>query len=99
MSDLIDRQKIINRIDSLYRHAEEPYQLTEYEKGVNHGYDVATEIIDTEPSAERHGRWLRPRPVPQVWSLFMANCSECGKITYMGEYCMECGAKMERDDD
>lgn len=55
-------------------------------------------IIDA-PVVERHGRWLRPRPVPQVWSLFMADCSVCGKITYMGDYCMECGAKMERDDE
>lgn len=47
----------------------------------------------------RTGRWLRPRPVPQVWSLFMADCSVCGKITYMGNYCMECGAKMEREDE
>lgn len=86
MSDLIDRQAAIDALDeigSVDTEADRKY---------------ARDILLAIPSAERHGRWLRPRPVPQVWSLFMADCSECGKITYMGEYCMECGAKMERDE-
>lgn len=83
MSDLIDRQAAIDAMSTL---------LDSICEG------QAIEALENLPSAERHGRWLRPRPVPQVWSLFMADCSVCGKITYMGDYCMECGAKMERSE-
>lgn len=92
MSDLIDRQAVI---EVLTEFADDDLTSTGEAVGADHCVD----LIKALPSAERHGRWLRPRPVPQVWSLFMADCSECGKITYMGDYCMECGAKMERDDE
>lgn len=84
MSDLIDRQAAIDAMNAW--DWQELYLPIHFKQ-----------LLEELPSAERHGRWLRPRPVPQVWSLFMADCSVCGKITYMGDYCMECGARMERE--
>lgn len=45
------------------------------------------------------GRWKKLTPVPQTSSLYMAECSECGKLTYVGNYCMECGARNEGEDE
>lgn len=50
MAELITRENLLRRIAFIYRRVEEPYQLTDYEKGVNHGLDMATEIIETEAS-------------------------------------------------
>ena len=43
------------------------------------------------------GRWKKLTAVPQTSSLYMAECSVCGKSTYMGEHCMKCGARMEAE--
>lgn len=52
MNDLISRQAVIEAIEIHIRTAEEPYQLTEKERWINYGFDVALNCICNLPNAE-----------------------------------------------
>ena len=52
MNDLIDRQAAIDAIESHIRTAEEPYQLSQTEKVLNHAFEIAASCVYNLPSAQ-----------------------------------------------
>lgn len=64
-----------------------------------YGYVSAEEIVNAPTVEPKRGRWKKLRAVPQVGSLYKGECSECGAMTFVGRYCMECGANMEVEDE
>ena len=56
--DLIDRQAAIDAIESHIRTAEEPYQLTQADKVLNHAFEVSASCIYNAPSAQPEQRWI-----------------------------------------
>lgn len=65
------------------------------------------EIVERQPAAEvaevKHGRWIVDREFGNdvMSDEQMVICSVCGKGIFWGKqnYCPNCGAKMEEDDD
>lgn len=52
------------------------------------------------PSAERHGRWLHLHLDPDnITGHTKGECSICGKLRIVDNYCPNCGAKMDGDED
>ena len=52
MNDLISRQAAIDAIESHIRTAEEPYQLSQTEKVLNHAFEIAASCVYNLPSAQ-----------------------------------------------
>lgn len=91
MSDLIDRNRLKERLFpgllELSRGTSKT-AIALYKQGWN---DAITSIIENEPSAEKKGKW----EAIDVYEVVVA-CSECKqKFTYEHNYCPNCGAKME----
>lgn len=62
---------------------------------------VPKEFIDDAPTVDavpvKHGRWLRVGYIENTW--LVSECSACGYQTIdAGNYCTNCGAKMDGDD-
>lgn len=100
MSDTIDRQAAINEIEHHIRTAEQPYQLTDANRIMNHAFEIAASCIYNLPDAQperKTARWIE-----DGYSHYKAVCSECGEpcATYVvntprDRFCKWCGAKME----
>ena len=63
--------------------------------GISFDGDLACEILDRLPDAEKTGEWI---PIDDEIGMHWYRCSECGKIiSYFRiySYCPTCGAKME----
>lgn len=63
--------------------------------GINFDGDLACEILDRLPDAEKKGEWI---PIEDEIGMHWLRCSGCGKITpyfRIYSYCPKCGAKME----
>ena len=52
MDDLISRRAAIDAIESHIRTAEEPYQLSQTEKVLNHAFEIAASCVYNLPSAQ-----------------------------------------------
>ena len=99
MSDLIDREQAIAKIEDL--NAISFYELNEHSK---EAYSEIMAAIKNMPSAEKTGKWIRLYDDKSI-----LGCSVCGKwaclSNYINEgekdgqfkspYCPYCGAKME----
>lgn len=65
--------------------------------GISFDGDLAVEILDRLPDAEKKGEWI---PEEDEVGLRWFRCSECRRIvseTHQSKYCPNCGAKMEGD--
>ena len=58
MSDLIDRQAAIDRIEEHLRFGDELYPLTETDKILNHAFEIATSCVYNLPPAQPEPRWI-----------------------------------------
>lgn len=95
----IDRQAAINEIEHHIRTAEQPYQLTDADRIMNHAFEIAASCIYNLPSAQperKTGKWILKD--------HMFECDKCGcrinRYPFKGNiwnyyYCPNCGAKME----
>ena len=89
MSDLIERQKAIDALDSFI-----------LDETTNLQGDSVREILESLPSAQperQNGRW-EMKPDPFVFFGEIPVCSECGYTTKMRDktkFCPHCGAQME----
>ena len=85
MSDLIDRQEAIEAI------------VKESHKDGAYGYvdaSDATKVLNTLPSAERKGHWVKKWHT--VFKEELPCCSECNNfMAFRWGYCPNCGARME----
>lgn len=52
MNDLISRQSAIDAIEKHIRTVEEPYQLTDTDRILNHAFDIAASCVYNLPSAQ-----------------------------------------------
>lgn len=93
MNDLISRHEAINEIEHHIRTAEQPYQLTDTDRIMNHAFEIAASCVYNLPAAERNceeceafnkTRLLIPQPERKTghwefdWRHDKATCSECG---------------------
>ena len=90
MSDLISRSAAIEAIEKHIRTAEEPYQLTDADKVMNHAFEIAASCVYNLSAAQperKRGRWLD--------GYKRQTCSLCkGKGVRSWNYCPYCGADM-----
>lgn len=108
MSDLIDRQAAINEIEHHIRTAEQPYQLTDADRIMNHAFEIAASCIYNLPDAEperKTGKWIYGEHDVAMCDGYW--CDKCGFfvpwdyehkfIDFINDYhfCPSCGAKME----
>lgn len=68
--------------------------------GVKNGYESAEYWIDEAPTVEerKHGHWIDLEPDNKGNFI---QCSECGEkfgLYSKGNYCLECGASMDGDE-
>lgn len=96
---LIDADEVLSKIDKHHRsEPTEPYSLNDYDKGVNWGLDIATDIVFSAPTVEKRGRWVEASTDGAVF------CSECG-TEWLSEaaryynFCPICGARMGAETD
>lgn len=83
MSDLIDRQKTLEKI----------YQLPIIDRDAYEFYRDVRESIKSMPSAEKAGKWtLVPEEI--AYKCSCCGCRYSWPFPSM-KYCGECGAKME----
>lgn len=57
MSDLISRQAAIDSIERHLRFGDELYPLTDTDKVLNHGFEIAASCVYNLPSAQSEG-WM-----------------------------------------
>lgn len=89
MSDLINRQDALNCINKLYA-GHTACNMFE-------ALDAVAEYIEELPSAERTGKWIEDS---EWWYQTIYRCSECGKrVSNMSNYCPNCGARMEGEEE
>ena len=99
--DLIDRAEAIEAIEKHIRTAEEPYQLTDADKVMNHAFEIAASCVYNLSAAQperKRGKW-------KPYRCDMYECSECGYIyTELTDrhrcganFCPHCGADMRKD--
>ena len=89
-NDLISRSAAIEAIEKHIRTAEEPYQLTDADKVMNHAFEIAASCVYNLSAAQperKRGRWLD--------GYKRQTCSLCkGKGVRSWNYCPYCGADM-----
>lgn len=98
--DAIDRRAVIAKIEEHTRLAQEPYMLSEFERGLNWGLDTTISILLNAPSAEperKRGEWIVYK-APDKQHCGLVECPFCGEdmIAEADEYnyCPNCGADM-----
>ena len=96
MDDLISRQAAIEAI----LHCENHDMEHDYE--FNEGLIAAMNAVEELPTAEKRGKWKERKPPEGSWgygSVF--TCSECGEeVDCVSEnFCPNCGARMEKNDE
>lgn len=67
MTDLIDRQAAIDSIEKHLRFGDELYPLTDTDKVLNHGFEIAASCVYNLPSAQperKKGKWI---PETEDW--------------------------------
>lgn len=95
MSDLIDRQKVLNTLDFADN------ALTDGERTVENYKALLTECIKVLPSAENKGEWIYDKG---IYNWRCSRCGQtppptgyCGKADFMAthyKFCSHCGADM-----
>ena len=94
MNDLISRSAAIEAIEKHIRTAEEPYQLTDADKVMNHAFEIAASYVYNLSAAQperKRGKWI------DDGDPFMWECGCCGyrvKRYNNTRYCPNCGAEM-----
>ena len=96
-NDLISRSEAIEAIEKHIRTAEEPYQLTDADKVMNHAFEIAASCVYNLSAAQperQRGKWIdyanshcECSVCHTEWSYFQ-NEVECF------EFCPNCGADM-----
>ena len=93
-NDLISRSAAIEAIEKHIRTAEEPYQLTDADKVMNHAFEIAASCVYNLSAAQperKRGKWI------DDGDPFMWECGCCGyrvKRYNNTRYCPNCGAEM-----
>lgn len=86
MSDYISRQAAIDAIEKHIRTAEEPYQLTDTDRILNHAFDVAASCVYNLPSAQPEQRWIPcSERLPDAEDCPM-DCMVTRRSKYVGNY-------------
>lgn len=86
MSDFISRQAAIDVLTHFTNLSWDKLKIM---------YPMLT-MIEELPSAERHGRWLHLHLDPDnITGHTKGECSICGKLRIVDNYCPNCGAKMD----
>ena len=89
MSDLIDKQAAITALT----FAKETGTMKCGE------LKCVIEVLNRLPSAgPKRGKWICTGIMEEAYAMEY-RCSVCGSTDFGGEYCSNCGAKMENDED
>lgn len=100
MSDLIDRQAAIDRIEEHIRFGDELYPLTETDRILNHAFEIAASCVYNLPSAERKkGEWLLVKGSNGKDYHKCSQCLHTQEITGVKNYCAVCGAEMRGEEE
>lgn len=96
---LIDADEVLSKIDKHHRsEPTEPYRLNDYDKGVNWGLDIATDIVFSALTVEKRGRWIPWDGVEVTYKCSICGADwDCLEGTPMDNemyYCPNCGARM-----
>ena len=66
------------------------------------GIETAKEIVEDAPSADVtpvvHGKWINTRPIVEYKGFCQVKCSICESIEPYGNYCPNCGARMDGEE-
>ena len=100
MSKYIDADKAIEALD---RHCNVVCQYSKKQRAVMCGacpLGNAFDVLDDFPAADvaevRHGRWLHLHLDPDdITGHTKGECSICGKLRIVDNYCPNCGARMD----
>ena len=114
MKEYIEREALQKAINTeISEHAEDAKESL-YERGYNNGLMMAYALLLNAPAADveevRHGRWVeKKRWSMGKWHKWL-ECSKCGHVDYdldmyedmpftgPGNYCPNCGAKMDKEE-
>ena len=61
------------------------------------GKTLGQKMDDVQPVV--HGEWINTRPIVEYKGFCQVKCSICESIEPYGNYCRNCGAKMDGEDD
>ena len=59
--------------------------------------DIVKEVPDADVAPVVHGHWVQKREMVRTIGAKNYTCSECGKEAKYGNYCPNCGAKMDEE--
>ena len=92
MRKYIDGDTVFNELTSRYKTAK-----GEARKAYREALDIVTAVDDIEV---QHGRWLHLRLDPDnITGHTKGECSICGKLRIVDNYCPNCGALMVSEDE
>ena len=95
--DLIDRRAAIDAIEKHIRTAEEPYQLTDADKVMNHAFEIAASCVYNLSAAQperKKGKWIDYTEDGYVECPFCHNATNCDGNKDELHFCFSCGADM-----
>ena len=99
-NDLISRSAAIEAIEKHIRTAEEPYQLTDADKVMNHAFEIAASCVYNLSAAQperKRGQWIYNSPVTM-------KCDQCGLVIkdwdwHRFKFCPNCDCDMRGEQD
>jgi hypothetical protein len=102
MSDLIERQAAIDSIEKHLRFGDELYPLTDTDKVLNHGFEIAASCVYNLPSAQserKKGEWIDYTEDGYVECPFCHSATNCDGNKDELHFCFSCGADMRGEQD
>ena len=95
--EYIEREPAIQAI----RNIRKMYSKAKNFDAVSAVDNILGEIADEVPAADVapvvHGHWVQKREMVRTIGAKNYTCSECGKEAKYGNYCPNCGAKMDEE--
>ena len=91
--DLIDRAEAIEAIEKHIRTAEEPYQLTDADKVMNHAFEIAASCVYNLSAAQperKKGKWITSDDMYETGVCSVCKCDSQEPVSYaitMFKYC------------
>lgn len=100
MSELIDKQSVLNVLEEIRTLTVNGVEKRSAVYGLIDGYTgmIRCKVNQLPVTQPKRGKWICTGIMEEAYAMEY-RCSVCGSTDFGGDYCSNCGAKMENDED